>query len=252
MCIRDSSLCLLFLSQVVYAQEEPSSVSENFIAFGAQYGFQIPAGDLADRFGSNFAVNFSLDYYNKRLNGYFGLETQIQFGSQVKEDVLAPLRLSSGAILGDNGQLGQIFLRRRGFYIGAYVNKTIVPSKKNKSSGLTLGVGLGVLEHSVRLQNDLENVGQLNGDFAKGYDRLTRGPALKQAITYQHVGANRNVNYSIGITVFEAFTDSVRAINFDTGLPAAGSRVDLLISLDAKWYIPLISRNSRTEEEVFY
>ena len=245
-------LALVIGCQYVYAQEEPSAVPDNFLAFGAQYGIQFPGGDLSDRFGNNFAATFSLDYYNKKLRGYYGLETQIQFGNNVREDVLAPLRLSSGAILGTNGEVGQIFLRRRGFYIGAYINKTIISGKKNPASGLTLGLGAGVLEHQVRIQNDLANVGQLNGDLEKGYDRLTRGPALKQAITYQHLGANRSVNYSIGVSVFEAFTDSVRSINFDTGLSAKGSRFDLLISIDAKWYIPLIQGNSRTKEEVFY
>ena len=242
----------LLNAQKVKTKEDKNPIPDNFLAFGAQYGIQFPAGDLSDRFGSNFAATFSLDYYNQKLKGYFGLETQIQFGDNVKEDVLAPFRLSSGAILDTNGSIGQIFLRRRGFYLGAFINKTLVSGRKNPASGLTYGLGVGILEHSVRIQDDQENVGQVAGDLSKGYDRLTRGPAVKQAITYQHLGKNRNVNYSIGLTGFAAFTDSVRSINFDTGLSAKGSRVDLLISIDAKWYIPLLKSGSRTKEEVFY
>ncbi len=234
------------------AQDSELGKPNNFIAFGAQYGLQLPGGDLADRFGYNFATTFSLDYYLSKLNGFIGLETQIQFGDRVKEDVLAPLRISNGALLGTDGFTGDIFLRRRGFYVGAYINKVLISGKKNPASGLTLGLGVGVLEHFIRLQNDSDNIGQIRADYSKGYDRLSRGPALKQTLTYHHLGKNRSVNYALGISIFEGFTNPVRSINFDTGLRPEDSRLDILISFDAKWFIPIIKSGSRTDEEVFY
>jgi len=243
---------LSFISINLNAQDSETDKPNNFIAFGAQYGIQLPGGDLVDRFGYNFATTFSLDYYMPKLNGFVGLETQVQFGDRVKEDVLAPLRLSNGALLGTDGFTGDIFLRRRGFYLGAYINKTLISGKKNPASGLTLGLGVGVLEHFIRLQNDSDNIGQIRADYAKGYDRLSRGAALKQSLTYQHLGKNRSVNYAFGISIFQGFTNPVRSIDFDTGLIPEDSRLDILLSIDAKWFIPIIKSGSRTTEEVFY
>lgn len=245
-------LLILFTSGLsLTAQEENIQGPGNFLAFGAQYGVQLPGGDLADRFGFNYAATFSLDYYFQKLGGFVGIETQIQFGDRVKQDVLEPLRISNGALLGTDGFTGDIFLRRRGFYVGAYINKFLFTGKKNPASGLALGLGVGVLEHFIRIQNDSDNIGQLRGDYSKGYDRFSRGPALKQALTYHHLGKNRSVNYAIGISVMEAFTSSVRSINFDTRQVPEESRLDLLFSLDAKWFIPLIKGGSR-HKEVFY
>jgi len=238
---------LLFLNDAS-AQEDQQI--NNFIGFGIQYGINFPAADLADRFGHSFHVSSSLDFYNSKWNGMWGLEASVQFGSKVKEDVLEGIRSSNGAVLGFDGRISDVFLRRRGLYTGLYANKNILKSKKNPASGLNLGLGVGLLQHNIRLQDDTNNANQLSGDYAKGYDRLTRGPALKQTLSYLNLGLNRSVNYSIGLSVIEGFTESVRAINFDTQQSAKGKRMDILISLDAKWFIPL--KNSGKAEEIFY
>lgn len=247
-----SLIGLLFIVSYssLLAQKEEASIP-NFIAFGIQYGVDIPAADLADRYGHSYHVSTSVDIYNSTWNGMFGLEGSIQFGNNVKEDVLANIRSSTGAILGFNSQPADVFLRRRGFYVGLYANKILIKSRKNRSSGLNLGVGAGLLQHNIRLQDDSNSATQLRDDYVKGYDRLTRGPALKQSLSYLHIGESRSVNYSIGISIIEGFTESVRSINFDTGLSAAGRRTDLLISLEGKWFIPLKNTGQRSKE-IFY
>ena len=244
-------LQLLISYTPLAAQQEDASHIPNFVAFGIQYGVDLPAGDLADRFGQSYHVTTSLDIYNSRWNGMFGLEGSIQFGNKVKEDVLANIRSATGAILGFNNQPADVFLRRRGFYIGLYANKTFIKSRKNPSSGLNLGIGAGLLQHNIRLQDDTASATQLRGDYSKGYDRLTRGPALKQSLTYLHVGQSRSVNYTIGLSIIEGFTESVRNINFDTQESAAGGRTDIMISLEGKWFIPLKNTGQRNKE-TFY
>lgn len=243
--------CLVFISfNITLAQEfEPIN---NFVGFGLQYGIDIPAGDLADRYGTSFHVTPSVEFYNSKLNGMYGLEASIQFGSNVNEDVLESIRSSSGAILGFNGGIADVFLRRRGLYIGAFANKTIFKTKRNPASGLNLGIGAGLFQHEVRLLDDTASATQLRSDYAKGYDRLTRGPALKQSINYLNIGLNRSVNYSIGLSIIEGFTESVRLINFDTQQSAKGSRLDILISLEAKWIIPLRKTGGIDADEIYY
>jgi len=224
----------------------------NFIAFGAQYGFQIPAADMADRYGNNYQAMISMDIYNRNWNGFYGVEVGMLFGNTVKEDVMAPYRVSAGVLLGADGNPGDIFLRLRGNYFGIYTNKTVLPSRPNSASGLNIGLGVGLLQHKVRIVNDTDNIGQIVGDYEKGYDRLTRGLALKQSLSYQHLGTKRSVNYSIGLSCSEGFTESVRQINFDTGADAKGRRMDILISLNVKWFIPIAKSGDRSKNEVFY
>lgn len=240
---------LVLSSHISYGQEEIER-QDNFLAVGINYGIDFPAGDLADRFGQNFHAAISLDLYSIKMKGFLGLESNFQFGNKVKEDVLAPLRISNGAVLGNDGAPATLFLRRRGIYVGIYANKTVLPFKHNNLSGLTLGLGVGILQHNLRILNDTNNAGQLNGDYLKGYDRSTRGPALKQTLTYQRIGNNRSMNFSLGLSITEAFTNSVRAINFDTGLAGDTGRLDILIGLEAKWYLPVKSYGA--PQEIFY
>lgn len=243
-------VCLLlsFTSTLLLSQDTPRS--HPFLAVGINYGLDLPAADLADRYESSFHAGLSLNKYSLKLKGFFGIEGNFQFGNNVKEDVLAPFRLESGAILGNNGAPADLFLRRRGLYVGAIINKTLLSSKNNPYAGLTLGLGIGILQHNIRLLNDSNNANQVSGDYAKGYDRNTRGLATKQTLTYQHIGTNRSLNYSIGLSLTEGFTSSVRKVNFDTGLPADGRRLDMILSLEATWYLPI--RESASPEEIFY
>lgn len=242
------SIALLLFGLVSYGQDEERQ--SDFIAVGLNYGLGFPAADLADRFGQNFHAGLSLKLYKVKMKGFLSVEGNFQFGSKVNEDVLAPIRISNGAVLGNDGRPADLFLRRRGVYLGISANKTLLPFKHNSLSGLTVGLGFGIWQHKVRVLNETNNAGQVAGDYLKGYDRNTRGPALKQTLTYQHIGNNRSMNYSIGVSVTEGFTNSVRAIDFDTGLPGDTGRLDLLIGLEAKWYLPVRSFNN--SQEIFY
>jgi len=122
-------LCNSFL---LNAQQEER---ENpFIGIGCNLGLDIPAADLADRFGQSLHAGLSLRLFARKLKGFLAIEGNAQYGSSVKEDVLMPLRLESGTILGNNGQAADVFLRRRGIYIGLYANKIIKSTKKNPTT----------------------------------------------------------------------------------------------------------------------
>lgn len=222
----------------------------NFGGVGFSYGINFPGGDMADRFGSHFHAGLSFDFYNIKLNGTITLEGGIMFGDNVKEDVLAPYRLSNGRLLGNNGSYAEVFLRQRGTYIGAFIDKIILARKSNKTAGLSLGFGAGILQHKIRVQDELGSIGQLSGDYIKGYDRNTMGPYLKQALRYLNIGKSKNINYAVGLSITEGFTKNTRKINFDTQQADNGRRLDLLISIELKWYLPIY--DLREPEEIFY
>lgn len=235
--------------QVSHAQEASSKTG--FLAFGATYGIDFPAADLSERYGSNFHAAVSIDIWNPKLRGFWGIEGELHFGDKVKENILASATTSEGTILGSNGQVADIFLRRRGSYIGIYANRNFISFGSDKSTGLNIGLGLGIMQHNIRIQDDTDNAAQFKGDYLKGYDRNTRGPALKQTIGIQKAGGkNANMNYSIGLSITEGFTKQLRSVNFDTGVVNEGSRLDVLIALEATWYLPL--RRFTESEEIFY
>ncbi|MBT8191574.1 MAG: hypothetical protein HKN67_14045 [Saprospiraceae bacterium] len=241
-------IILSFLSIQLNAQEK--NKEGDFFGVGISYGLNIPAADMADRFGLNFHAGLSLDWFKQSWNGSYGLEGLFLFGSEVKEDVLANARTSNGAILGFDGEYADIFLRQRGTYFGAYIQKTLVPQKGNDRSGLAASFGIGVLQHKIRIQDDTRNATQFEGEYKKGYDRNTVGPAFKQSLSYLHLSKTNNVNFKIAIEFTEGITSSNRAVNFDTMEKPSGNRFDLLIGLNLKWFIPL--KDMREPEEIFY
>jgi len=246
------ALCLTILSQYpqsVSAQEEPRSSS--FVSVGTHYAIDFPLGNLADRYGQNYHAGLSLRYFSIKMKGFIAIEGNAQFGTKVKEDGLADYRLESGVLLGNNGSAGELFLRRRGVYLGLSMNKIIFSEKDNPLSGLALGIGAGIWQHNIRFIDERSSVSLLSGDYKKGYDRATRGPALKQTISYEHIGLNKSINYSVGLSVMQGFTKSIRAVNFDTGLRPDEQRLDLAISLEAIWYLPIKALDKSTDE-IFY
>lgn len=222
----------------------------DFFGIGISYGFNIPAADMANRFGSNFHAGLSLDWFKHAWNGSFGIEGLILFGDNVKEDVLANARTDNGAILGFDGEYADVFLRQRGSYAGIYAQKIILPQNNNQRSGLAVGLGLGVLQHKIRIQDDTRNATQFEGAYQKGYDRNTVGPALKQSFSYLYLSKTNNVNFKVALEIMEGFTKSRRAVNFDTMEHPDGTRIDLLVGLNLKWFIPL--KDMREPEEIYY
>ena len=222
----------------------------DFFGVGISYGLIKPTGDLGQRFGTNFQASLSVDWFKDKLNGSFGLEGYILFGDGVKEDVLAPLRLENGAILGVDGRYADVFLRMRGNYLGAYFKKIVLPLKSNRRSGLALSAGLGMLQHKIRVQVDTNNAPNLVGNYQEGYDRHTVGPALKQGISYTHVGKSNGVNFAVNFEITEGFTKNKRALNFDTLEADDDGKLDIIMGLNFKWFIPL--KDQRPPEEIFY
>ncbi len=222
----------------------------DFFAIGISYGINIPIGTLANRFGTNFHAGLSLDWYKSKFNGSYGIEGNLLFGNNVKEDVISSLRLDNFAILGFDGQYADVFLRERGTYLGVCFKKILIPNKNNFRSGFAAALGIGALQHKVRIQVETRNAPNLDGEYLKGYDRNTVGPAFKQQFSYTHVGKNKNVNYAISFEIMEGITKNRRAINFDSFEKDTKSRFDVLLGIDFKWYIPI--KDMREAEEIFY
>ena len=89
----------------------------------------------------------------------------------------------------------------------------------------------------------------LEGEFVKGFDKLTNGLMIQECIGYQHMANNRRINYFVGLEFMQAFTESRRDINFDLGRKDDQKRFDMLLGLKVGWSL-LIYRSA--PDKVYY
>ncbi len=214
------------------------------------YAFQLPMGDLADRFGSSFNLGFGGDFLSARQNWILGLQGGFTFGYVVDEDVLAPMRTPEGFIYGNNKSVADVNLRQRGLRLIAHAGKLLSISPNNPRSAIRLTAGIGYWEHRIRLQEDPGNVvPQITGPYRPGYDRLTRGVALQQFIGYQFMSNDARINFFAGVELTEGFTRNRRAMNFDTGQTDHPQRFDMQMSFRVGWILPFYLGGG---EEILY
>lgn len=221
------------------------------ILVNMSYAFQVPGGDLLDRFGNNTNVAIGVDYISKEQNWIIGLEGQYLFGSQVKENVLQNLLTPDGFLIGNDRAYADISLRQRGFYIGGVVGRLIAFSDTRRRTGLRITVGSGLLQHKIRVQEDPARfVPQVADDYKKGYDRLTNGLAFTQFVGYQMLSENKRLNLFAGIEAMQAFTKSRRDFDFDTRMKDERSRLDLLFGVRVGLVLPFYP--GQDPREVWY
>ena len=212
--------------------------SSTMVLFTFQYGAFLPVGDMGQRFGPGFSPGGELRWLSPS-NWTAGLQGSFLFGGQVKEDVLANLRTSEGYIIGNDRLPADLQLRMRGAYLGGQAGK-LWPLGDSPRSGVRLSLGAGWLYHFIRIQKDPSRyVAQVEGAYARGYDRLAGGPAGYQWLGYEVHNRNGQVNLYIGLEILLAFTHPLRDYQFDLRSPETGGRrQDGFIGLRAGWSLP--------------
>lgn len=238
-----SILSLLLLRAPSYAQGDIRDTSIAMVAITASYAYQIPGGDMAIRFGNNSNVGLNAVRKNKR-NYLFGVEGSFLFGDEVVEPgILRNVINSAGQIVDKEGVMADVFLYERGWTLMGVVGKIIPVAGPNPNSGMLLKFGAGYMRHKVRIQTQANEVPQLEGDYLEGYDRLSAGPMLSLLVGYQHFGNNRFVNFMAGFELLAAFTEPLRAYNFDSQRAESGTRFDGLTGIRVGWSLPIYKRS---------
>lgn len=235
---------------IVEAQIEKNN-SGNVLFFNFEFGMQTPGGDLKDRFGNSSGIGLSANYMLDPSNISFSVESSFLFGREVKEDVIRDLRNEDSLLIGNNRILADVRLRMRGFYLGIGVGKLFAISEKNKRSGIKVNLGLGLMQHKIRIQADPESFAPLlTGEYIKGYDRLSNGLSLREFVGYQHLSNNRLLNFYAGFEFTQAFTQSRRDYDIPTRQKDETKRTDLLWGFKVGWTLPFyVGENA---EEIYY
>lgn len=232
-----------------FGQDETETKTPNAIwAAYPTYSFQWPGGDMAHRFGANSTIGPGF-FYKSASNWLLSGEINFIFGNKIKEDsLISNLINSDGFVIDDQGHYAEISFFERGFYTMGRVGKLIPLSDKNLNSGLVFMAGLGYMQHKIHIEVKNKAAAPLRGDYNKGYDRLTDGPAVSQFIGYMHNGKTRLANFFIGAELVQAWTKNRRSMNFDTMRRDDESRFDFLGGIKIGWVIPF----SKREPEDFY
>lgn len=219
-----------------------SVITTGFIA--ATYGFFIPGGDLADRFGDNSTIGAFGGYKSKR-NNFFAAEWNYIFGYKVKEDgILDSIKTSGGFVIDQEGKIADLRIFERGFtahvqFGHLFPIKGISP---NKNSGILVTCGVGMIQHKIRIYDNGGRSPQLRGEYLKGYDRLTSGVSFSQFIGYWYMSNSRYLNAYFGFEAYQGITKSRRSWDYDLMRADTRTRTDLLYGARVGFVIPIYRR----------
>ncbi len=208
------------------------------------YTFQVPAGDVADRYGINSTIGGGL-FYKTNRNLLFSVDFNYIFGNQIKnaDSILSMVETESGHIIDGNGTYALYTLYERGYSLNFRVGKILKVLQANPNSGLMLMGGAGYICHRMRIDNQDNTAHQISGDYAKGYDRLTGGLNLNQFIGYFYMGRTRIANFIAGFEFYEAFTKSQRDYIFDQRKKDDNRYLDFFLGVRVTWMIPVYRRS---------
>ncbi|MBP8822994.1 MAG: hypothetical protein KBH07_05085 [Flavobacteriales bacterium] len=233
------SAALMAWAAPSYAQGGLQDTSILLVPLTISYAYQLPSGDLAQRFGANSNLGFSASVKFKS-NYSLGLEGGYLFGNNVQErNVLREMTTGNGVVVNQDGEPADILLFERGYTVMAFAGKVIPIAGPNPNSGILLKLGAGYMAHKLLIQHQNDVLPALEGDYLKGYDRLSAGPVGMFFAGYQHLGNSRFVNFMVGFELQVAFTRSMRPYNFDSGRADEDTHVDGLSGLRAGWTFPI-------------
>lgn len=236
---------IIFMSKPVQSQVNVEDSCINSLILYVAYSYQIPGGDLADRFGHNSTIGPGFIYKTSK-NWMWTAEMNFIFGNDVKNssEIISQISTDEGMVIGLDGTFANVRPMERGFTLFAKVGKVIPVFNINPNSGLFFNLGAGYIQHKIRWDVEGNTSPQLGGDYKKGYDRFTEGMALTQALGFFYMGDQRLWNFRISLEMTEAFAKTKR-YNFDTMGGEPNSRLDLFMGIKAAWMIPLFGRAPR-------
>jgi hypothetical protein len=216
---------------------------------GANGNFDLPAADMAKRFGPSFRIGPSL-FYKTESNWMFGAKGDFIFGNKIREDsLLFNVADEYGAFINSGGERIGVQLLERGYAVGLQAGKMFPLKKSKPDAGLFLLTGAGFIQHKISIFDKDKTIPQVRGEYRKGYDRLTNGWYLEQFVGYQMFDRRGLLNFHIGLNVMAGFTQGRRDYQFDIMRPDKDARLDLLFGVRGGWYIPIFRTPS---EEIFF
>ena len=206
------------------------------------YGHHIPVADMAKRFSRSGSLGLAFDIKDKKSH-YWGVQVHYHFGNRVTEPgLIQNLYTDNGEILDNQGQPSIVYIQQRGWTAcveGGHLFNALGP---NLNSGLLATIGLGMMTHKIRIEHQSNEINALQGDYLKGYDRLSAGLMGRAFLGYFYMSNNKLVNIVAGLEWIQGQTKSVRGYNYDTQMMDNDRRSDGYFGLKLGWVLHLYQR----------
>lgn len=243
--LRSILICVgIALFGTLSAQKGIRDTTISMVPITVSYAYQLPSGDMSERFGKNHNIGFSAAYKTKN-NYLIGVQGSFLFGDNVQQPgLLQNIIDSQGQILNTSGEPAGVLFFERGYTALGFLGKIISVAGPNPNSGIMIRLGGGYMRHRIRIETQNDEVPQLEGDNLEGYDRLTAGPAIMMFAGYQNFSNNRKINFMFGFEIVQGFTESLRAFNFDTEKADNDTRIDALNGFRFGWSLPIYKRQA--------
>lgn len=242
-------IVLLALSFKSNAQVSIKDSTEKAWLIMPKAAYYFPMADMKQRFGTSAGIGLSIAYKTKK-NIIFGTENTYFFGNTINElTLLSNIADDKGLIVGNDGLPLDIIYLERGFMSHFNIGKIFNILNINKNSGLLFQLGLGLMQHKIKIIEKTGNTPALNKEYLKGYDRLSNGAMMNTFIGMVYFHPRKIFNLIIGIDANFAQTMSRRTLDYDTGLYNNTKRKDLLIGPKLHWVLPIYTT---AERKIFY
>lgn len=245
-----STLCLIglvFLNGFHANAQRDVSEAIGTPYIGVHYGANWTGGDLAERYGFTNSIGSHSGYKTKK-NWIYGVDGNFFFGDNIAIDgLLQNLQDSKGRIFNSSGTPATVLLFNRGFNVNASVSKVIPVLSPNPNSGIMIQLTAGYVWHKLRVESQEDEIPQLQGDYLKGYDRLTTGFNTTQFLGYNFM-ANRGIwNFYGGIYFQQGFTVNQRDIFWDHPNEKVSKdlRIENMTGIRFGWLIPIYKRETK-------
>ncbi len=240
----------IFYASVGALAQKKAGNDVNTLYFTFTGAYQLPKGDLVNRFGSTPNIGFYTDFVSGKSSYIFGLDASFSFGEKVKEDVGALFRTPEGVLIGTDQTATQLFLKERVFTYGIHFGKLFaLNKKKNPRSGIRATIGVGRIRHWIKITDEFNSANQFKDAYAKGYDRLTAGMTVTPFLGYQYTSLNRYLNFVAGVEYVAGFTRSQRSWDFDLFKKEEAKRFDGILGFRIGFSLPLFIGDSERDIE---
>jgi hypothetical protein len=197
---------------------------------------------MAKRYGNSSSLQINVDYKTQKY-WTFGINGSYFFGSNIRETgIFDSIVTKDGNIINQDGEFADIRLYERGFTVSVSAGRMFAFKKPNPNSGIVFNIGLGFIQHKIRIETIGNNVPQLSIAYKKGYDRLTNGLLLSENLGYLYLSNNRLLNFYFGFECMQGFTQSRRSYDYDLMKQDTQKRLDILYGGKISWILPLYKK----------
>jgi hypothetical protein len=252
------TLLFLLSSVVAFAQSKDElfgpavrPASRHGFILNGNASFDIPAADMAKRFGVSYRIGPAV-LYKTNSNWLIGAKFDFIAGSVIKQDSLMinitdRYSAHSGNLyefINNGGERIGIPVYERGYAVGLQVGKIIALSKHAPDNGITLLTTVGFLQHKINIYDKDKSVSQLSTSLLKGYDRLTNGAFVEEYVGYIFFSKSKLLNFTLGLDALFGFTQGRRDYLYDVMRTDNAQRLDILFGIRGGWFIPIFKRKS--------